>query len=95
MPRAGERRARIYYAGQVQGVGFRITADRAASSIGLAGFVRNLEDGRVEVVCEGPQGAIEEFMRKMASVFRAYINDVDAEWSPATGEFAGFEIRFD
>jgi acylphosphatase len=93
--KAGRRRAHIYYSGQVQGVGFRLMAERSAQSMGLEGFVRNLSDGRVEVVCEGAEGDIREFMKKLASVFRAYVSDVDADWGEATGGFDGFGIRFD
>ena len=87
-------RAHAYYSGSVQGVGFRLTAERAAFSLGLTGWVKNLDDGRVEVVCEGGEKDIKEFLTKIYSVFKMYINDTDIEWQPATGEFDGFDIRF-
>ena len=88
-----DKRAHIYYHGMVQGVGFRFAAERTAVSMGLAGWVRNLDDGKVEVLCEGREQDINVFTEKMASVFN--ISKYDIEWSGATGEFAGFDIRFD
>ena len=87
--------AHIYYNGMVQGVGFRFAAERAAVSLGLKGWVKNLDDGRVEVLCEGRERDINVFMEKLSSVFKTYIRDTDLEWSDATGEYEGFDIRFD
>lgn len=88
-----DKRARVYYSGAVQGVGFRFTAERVAASLGVKGWAGNLEDGRVEVICEGPEASLHEFLRKVAVAFKAYIRDVDVEWSEPTGEFEGFDIR--
>lgn len=51
--------------GRVQGVGFRWFVWREAERLGLAGFARNLRDGTVEVVCEGPESAIEALERAL------------------------------
>lgn len=83
----------VYYSGAVQGVGFRFTAERVAVSLGLAGWVRNLPDGRVEVVCEGKENSLKEFLQKIKEVFTEYIVDSDIEWSEAANEFSGFDIR--
>ena len=48
------RQREVYYAGNVQGVGFRYTARCAAAGLDVTGFVRNLPDGRVHLVVEGP-----------------------------------------
>ncbi len=88
------QRLHIYYSGRVQGVGFRYTAQRSAVSLGLAGWVKNMDDGRVEVVLEGADEALKVFMEKMKGSFKGYIQDVDVEWSCATGEFREFEVRF-
>ncbi|MDD5634051.1 MAG: acylphosphatase, partial [Candidatus Omnitrophica bacterium] len=50
------------YSGVVQGVGFRFTAERIAKNIGITGFVRNLPNGNVEVVCEGERPQIDSFL---------------------------------
>ena len=53
-------RAHVYYSGRVQGVGFRYTAEGLALDLKLVGWVKNLPDGRVELVCEGPKEKIEQ-----------------------------------
>ncbi len=84
-----------YYSGSVQGVGFRFTAERIAASLGIKGWVKNLRDGRVEVICEGQISTLKEFLRKVDSIFKNYITDIDAEWSEPTGEFSYFDIRYE
>ncbi len=88
------KRLHVYYSGTVQGVGFRYTAERVAGSLGLKGWAKNLPDGRVEVLCEGPKAALDQFAEKIYSVFKEYIRDADIDWSDATGEFDDFDIRF-
>jgi acylphosphatase len=51
---------RWFVRGRVQGVGYRYFAQRAAESLGLAGYVRNLDDGRVEVYASGPEKKLSE-----------------------------------
>ncbi|OGW77945.1 MAG: hypothetical protein A3K16_01400 [Omnitrophica bacterium RIFCSPLOWO2_01_FULL_45_24] len=89
-----DKRLHAYYSGSVQGVGFRFTAERAASSLGLTGWVKNLRDERVEILCEGKEAALKEFLEKLNNIFKEYIRDYDIEWSEATGEFGEFDIRF-
>ena len=94
MAKPAHKRIHACYSGSVHGVGFRFTAERTASSLGLSGWVKNLPDGRVEVVCEGGEVALKSFLEKLAGVFNSYIRDSDIEWCTATGEFEGFDIRF-
>lgn len=89
------KRVHATYNGWVQGVGFRFSAERAAASLGLSGWVKNLRDGRVEVVCEGRDADLKGFLAKIDSTFRTYIRSADIEWGEATGEFDGFDIRGD
>ncbi len=89
------KRAHVFYSGDVQGVGFRLSAMRIASGLGLSGWVRNLGDGRVEVVCEGKDQSINLFLEKIVSMFKIYIRDTVIELSPATGEYEGFDILSD
>lgn len=89
------KRVHIIYSGWVQGVGFRFTAERIASSLGLCGWIKNLRDGRVETVCEGNESAIKDFMERIDSTFKAYIHDKRVEWSDGIGEYTGFDITFD
>lgn len=88
------RRRTVLYAGTVQGVGFRYTAVRVARRFSVSGFVKNLPDGRVEVVAEGLAGELDRFCMALADAMSGYIRDHQAVESPATGEFAGFTIRF-
>ncbi len=87
------KRAHIFYSGSVQGVGFRFASERLAGSLGLTGWVTNLDDGRVEVLLEGKEEGITTFMDKVHDLFSGYIQNVNTDWSQATGEFVGFEIR--
>jgi len=84
-------RRRLVVRGIVQGVGFRISVARRAH--GVAGWVRNLPDGRVEVVLEGeadPVAAVESFVREGPRGAR--VDDVEAA-DEATEGLRGFEIR--
>jgi acylphosphatase len=86
---------RILYSGHVQGVGFRYTAQDIASGLGLVGWVRNLSDGRVEVVSEGEEKKIKQFLERLEKGFLGrYIRDTDISWKEPTGEFDNFDIRF-
>jgi acylphosphatase len=89
------KRLHAYFSGSVHGIGFRYTAERLASDLGLTGWVMNLRDGRVEIVLEGKDIALDQFMKKIGDIFGLYIRNIDSDQSNATGEFAGFDIRFD
>lgn len=79
--------------GRVQGVGFRWSAVRQAEELGLAGWVRNLPDGRVEAEFEGNPAAVEHFSRWLTvGPSFARVEDVEVTEHPTTGE-AGFRIR--
>jgi len=91
----GERvRAEVYFSGMVQGVGFRFTTRAIASKFDVTGFVRNLPDGRVELIVEGKKGEVERFIETIEYRMGGYIRHVEKNWGEATGEFSGFEIRF-
>jgi len=89
-----KKRIHVYYSGTVQGVGFRFTAERVANSLGLDGWVKNLNDGRVEVVCEGDEEQLKNFLKKIDEVFRVYIRDTDVAWADETSRHHGFDVRF-
>jgi acylphosphatase len=87
-------RARCVFRGRVQGVFFRANCEADADRRGLRGWVRNLEDGTVEAVLEGPRGAVEAAIRwNRESQPHARVAGVEVEWGEATGEFDGFRIR--
>lgn len=86
----------IFFSGTVQGVGFRFTAERLARRFPVAGFVRNLEDGRVEVTAEGGEKSLVEFLAAIReSGMRSYIRDVEAHWSAAQGCYKSFSISYE
>src|SRR5262249_33832767 len=82
----------VYYTGRVQGVGFRYTAQRLAESFPVSGYVRNLSDGRVELVAEGEQEDVESFLAAVARRLTGYI-EVTAVRSESPGRYTGFRIR--
>jgi len=58
---------RFFISGDVQGVGFRFFAQRAAARHQVVGFVKNLDDGRVEALAEGPAPSVEAFKNELAT----------------------------
>jgi acylphosphatase len=89
-------RARVHLliTGLVQGVAFRQSAAFEAERLGVAGWVRNLPDGRVEAEAEGERSKVEVFARWCEHGPRgAAVEWVDATWGPAVGETTGFRIE--
>jgi acylphosphatase len=87
------RRLQVYYSGNVQGVGFRYTAKTVATGFDLAGTVRNLPDGRVELVAEGAKDELESFRVAIRdSGLGHFIKKEEVSWGDAQNEFRGFEI---
>lgn len=88
------KRATVFYAGRVQGVGFRYTAREIACGYDLTGYVRNLDDGRVELVAEGIEDEVKAFLEAVqASQLNSHIRTADVNWREAAEEFRGFDIR--
>jgi len=85
----------VFYSGQVHGVGFRYTAQDIAASLGIVGWVKNISDGRVEVMAEGKEKGLKDFLDRISKSFmRHYIKDVEVSWEEPLGEFDSFEIAF-
>ena len=83
----------ILYSGRVQGVGFRYTTKHVAMGFEVTGTVRNLPDGRVELIAEGASEELEAFQQAIHdSGLGGFIRDEVVSWHLATGEFKGFEI---
>ena len=80
----GQRR-RIQFTGRVQGVGFRMTTVALARGLPLAGTVRNLDDGDVELVVEGAVADIDTLLARLDEHFKGHIRSMRQEISPATG----------
>ncbi|MBD3183980.1 acylphosphatase [Candidatus Poribacteria bacterium] len=87
--------AHIFAHGRVQGVGFRYTVQKRASALALKGYVRNLRDGRVEILAQGSQERVEklvEFLKNSPGM--SYVAKLDTEWGEPDENYSEFEIRF-
>ena len=90
---SNRQRMTIFFAGRVQGVGFRYTAKTVATGFELAGIIRNLPDGRVELVTEGDRAELDAFRAALHDAGLAgFIRDEQVTWAAAKNEFRGFEI---
>lgn len=86
-------RAHVFVAGKVQGVYYRASTRDAARERGVDGWVRNLDDGRVEAVFEGPADAVDAMVQWCHDGSRAArVDSVDAEYEDPVG-LSGFSIR--
>ena len=86
-------RRTYYFSGHVQGVGFRYTARHAASARQVTGYVRNLDDGRVELVMEGADAEMDAVLDGIQAELGHNISRSTLDTGPATGEFTSFGIR--
>ena len=82
----------VLYAGRVQGVGFRQTTAEIAERFAVAGYVRNLPSGEVELVVQGDAAEVERFLTAIDRRMAGYIQSRTVT-EAATGECDGFEIR--
>ena len=88
------RRIHVFYAGYVQGVGFRFTTQELAQKLGVAGWVKNIRGGGVELVAEAEESVLKDFLSRIKQYFQQYIQDADISWQDSTGEFINFRIEF-
>jgi acylphosphatase len=87
------QRIHCHFTGRVQGVGFRYTVKNIALCHDVVGYVRNLPDGRVELLMEGPAQEIDHVIENVTSRMNQYIRNIERQISPATGEFDHFQIK--
>jgi acylphosphatase len=87
------QRREVHYSGHVQGVGFRDTVRRLAQGLPVTGFVRNLDDGRVQLIAEGSTRDLAELLTAIARRMEQFIRQVAIDERRATGEFDDFTIR--
>ena len=86
-------RLHVYFSGHVQGVRFRYSVKQLSLEFDVTGWVKNLPDGRVELVAEGERNELETFQAAIPDAgLRRFIRDTKSHWSGSTGEFRGFEI---
>jgi acylphosphatase len=84
---------RVIFRGLVQGVGFRMTTRRLAEGFAVAGFVRNLDDGSVEVVAEGEPEEVAAFLDAVTARMANYLEDRNSTEETVQG-LHGFNIRY-
>lgn len=86
-------RLHVIFSGRVQGVGFRFTVLEIATQYSLTGFVRNLCDGNVELVAEGVEADLIDFLNELhESRLKRNIMNERIQWKPITGEYDRFGI---
>jgi len=87
-------RANLLISGRVQGVAFRASTKRKAQNLGLKGWVRNTEDGKVEAVIEGSKDKIKELISWAEKGPRlANVNNIEINWVKGKENFQKFEIK--
>ena len=91
----GMARAHVFVSGRVQGVSFRWYTQRKAQELGLTGWVRNLWDGRVEVIFEGEEKAVRDAVAWCHSgPPSASVDDLEIKYETPSGEFNGFRVTY-
>lgn len=93
MPELALVRALVH--GKVQGVYYRAFASRAARSLSLKGYVKNVARGNVELEAEGEKGLLGELLRRLQEGPEgATVGKIDVEWLEYTGRYSAFDVRF-
>ncbi|HEY4498986.1 MAG TPA: acylphosphatase [Candidatus Paceibacterota bacterium] len=83
---------RVY--GRVQGVFFRAFTRRTARALGLVGTVQNLDDGSVEIIAEGEEATLREFLESVRrGSYFSHIDSIKEVWGEPKGSYSGFRIR--
>ena len=90
-----KKRVHCFYAGRVQGVGFRMTAEETAQAMGVVGWVKNLRDGRVEIIAEADEDLLKRFLNALQhGAMKNFITRTEISWGTASDTFDAFEIRY-
>ncbi len=87
------KRLHVFLSGLVQGVGMRFFVKNQAESLGLTGFVRNLEDGRVEIIAEGSEKQLKELLKRLENNAVGNITNVELDWEKPAGQYTEFVIN--
>jgi acylphosphatase len=87
-------RKRVNFKGNVQGVGFRFTAVMISRRYNVTGYVKNMYDGSVELVTEGEEKEIEEFLNEIKERMGMNICSASEQEEPDQGEFRRFNVSY-
>lgn len=87
-------RREVCFSGKVQGVGFRYVARNIAERHLVAGYVHNLDDGRVLLVLEGTKAAIDGYLESLRSEMKQNIRGEESISAPPQNEFIDFSIKY-
>lgn len=91
---ADTERLHAWIDGRVQGVGFRYFVRESAAALPLTGWVRNLRDGRVELIAEGKREDLEKLLNTVRQGPRgSLVTEVRVEWRKASGDFDSFQVQ--
>jgi acylphosphatase len=82
----------VFYSGDVQGVGFRATAEGIARDYPVTGWVKNLGDGRVQLVAEGPADAVQAFLAAIRARWKENIKKEEVKEEKVSGKFKKFSV---
>ncbi len=85
---------RIVFIGRVQGVGFRYAVHRMAGRYEISGFVRNLPDRTVEMVAQGPQSDLQQYLEEIQDYYGRSIRDMKATEITPDPRYSDFRIRY-
>ena len=89
-------RLQVIVSGRVQMVMYRDFAQRNANTLGLSGQARNVSDGTVEVIAEGPREKLENLLSKLhQGPLFAHVEHINVSWMSATNEFSQFRIVYE
>ena len=83
----------VFFSGHVQGVGFRYSVLQVAKEYDVAGYVRNLTDGRVQLEAEGQEGEIASFVDAVQEKMHGYIRKLERAGQKRPAQFSGFVIK--
>ncbi len=89
------KRIHLIISGDVHGVGYRVWAKKQAKDLGISGWVKNRDDKSVELVAEGQQTELEALIKRCKrGPDVAWVERVDVQWLPPTGEYMIFEVLY-
>lgn len=84
----------VIFKGRVQGVGFRFMTQMIARGFPVTGYVRNLQDGTVELSAEGDETILQNFLKAIRESRLSHnIEDLNADWKEAAGSWKTFSIK--